>query len=59
MDWFRGWLDDVAPAGRPVVLVGFSGEPKTALSPTLPRPVQRLPDREGLPSHPDAFHEPP
>lgn len=25
MDWFRGWLDTVAPAGRPVVLVGFSG----------------------------------
>lgn len=25
MDWFRAWLDDVAPAGRPVVLVGFSG----------------------------------
>ncbi|NYG57201.1 phospholipase/carboxylesterase [Nocardioides daedukensis] len=25
MAWFRGWLDDVAPAGRPVVLVGFSG----------------------------------
>ena len=25
MDWFRGWLDDVAPAGRPVLLVGFSG----------------------------------
>ena len=25
MDWFRDWLDDVAPAGRPVVLVGFSG----------------------------------
>src|SRR5688500_5308742 len=25
MDWFRGWLDGVAPAGRPVVLVGFSG----------------------------------
>ena len=25
MDWFRGWLDDAAPAGRPVVLVGFSG----------------------------------
>jgi len=23
--WFRGWLDDAAPAGRPVVLVGFSG----------------------------------
>lgn len=25
MDWFHTWLDDVAPAGRPVVLVGFSG----------------------------------
>lgn len=25
MAWFRGWLDDIAPAGRPVVLVGFSG----------------------------------
>jgi phospholipase/carboxylesterase len=25
MAWFRLWLDDVAPAGRPVVLVGFSG----------------------------------
>lgn len=25
MSWFRRWLDDVAPAGRPVVLVGFSG----------------------------------
>ena len=25
MDWFRGWLDTVAPAGRPVVLIGFSG----------------------------------
>ncbi len=25
MDWFRPWLDEVAPPGRPVVLVGFSG----------------------------------
>jgi len=25
MDWFRRWLDDVAPEGRPVVLIGFSG----------------------------------
>lgn len=25
MDWFRSWLDDVAPAGRPVLLAGFSG----------------------------------
>lgn len=23
--WFRSWLDRVAPRGRPVVLVGFSG----------------------------------
>jgi phospholipase/carboxylesterase len=23
--WFRHWLDAIAPAGRPVVLVGFSG----------------------------------
>ena len=25
MDWFRTWLDEAAPDGRPVVLVGFSG----------------------------------
>ncbi|MFJ8931510.1 alpha/beta hydrolase [Streptomyces sp. NPDC102364] len=25
MDWFRRWLDEVAPPGRPVFLVGFSG----------------------------------
>ena len=25
MGWFRAWLDEVAPAGRPVLLVGFSG----------------------------------
>ena len=25
MDWFRTWLDDFAPAGRPVHLIGFSG----------------------------------
>ncbi|MEU1595106.1 hypothetical protein ABZ468_20055 [Streptomyces sp. NPDC005708] len=25
MDWFRGWLDTIAPKGRPVVLIGFSG----------------------------------
>ncbi|MCW2622173.1 MAG: phospholipase/Carboxylesterase [Frankiales bacterium] len=25
MDWFRAWLDEVAPTGRPVLLVGFSG----------------------------------
>ena len=25
LDGFRAWLDEVAPAGRPVLLVGFSG----------------------------------
>lgn len=25
IDWFRRWLDTVAPEGRPVVLIGFSG----------------------------------
>ncbi len=25
MGWFRTWLDDAAPSGRPVLLVGFSG----------------------------------
>lgn len=25
MDWFRTWLDAIAPQGRPVLLVGFSG----------------------------------
>ena len=25
MAWFREWLDHVAPAGRPVILAGFSG----------------------------------
>jgi phospholipase/carboxylesterase len=25
MDWFRAWLDEFAPAPRPVVLIGFSG----------------------------------
>lgn len=25
LDWFRSWLDGVASAGRPVVVVGFSG----------------------------------
>ncbi|GAA2145482.1 hypothetical protein GCM10009844_20250 [Nocardioides koreensis] len=25
MAWFRTWLDEIAPDGRPVILVGFSG----------------------------------
>lgn len=25
MTWFREWLDEIAPTGRPVLLIGFSG----------------------------------
>jgi phospholipase/carboxylesterase len=25
MQWFRTWLDEIAPVGRPVILAGFSG----------------------------------
>jgi phospholipase/carboxylesterase len=25
MNWFRTWLDQIAPPGRPIVLIGFSG----------------------------------
>jgi phospholipase/carboxylesterase len=25
IDWFNAWLDEIAPPGRPVLLVGFSG----------------------------------
>ncbi|MFI5425873.1 alpha/beta hydrolase [Aeromicrobium sp. UC242_57] len=25
MAWFRNWLDTAAPAGRPVIVIGFSG----------------------------------
>ncbi|WP_369227824.1 luciferase family protein [Streptomyces sp. R39] len=25
LDWFNAWLDEIAPPGRPVLLVGFSG----------------------------------
>ena len=38
MDWFTTWLDDVAPAGRDVVLVGFSGGAAFAGGLVLDRP---------------------
>ncbi|WP_454778087.1 alpha/beta hydrolase [Georgenia muralis] len=38
MAWFGSWLDDVAPPGRPVVLVGFSGGAAFAGGLLLSRP---------------------
>jgi phospholipase/carboxylesterase len=29
MDWFRTRLDDVAPTGRPVILVGSAETPRS------------------------------
>lgn len=40
MAWFRTWLDDVAPSGRPVVLVGFSGGAAFAGSLMLVEPAR-------------------
>lgn len=40
MDWFRTWLDEVAPAGRPVLLVGFSGGAAFAGGLVLDDPVR-------------------
>ena len=40
MDWCTGWLDHVAPAGRPVVLVGFSGGAAFAGGLVLDRPTR-------------------
>lgn len=38
MSWFRTWIDDAAPTGRPVVLVGFSGGAAFAGGLILDRP---------------------
>lgn len=38
MDWFTTWLDEVAPAGRHVILVGFSGGAAFAGGLLLDRP---------------------
>lgn len=38
MDWFTAWLDGVAPAGRDVILVGFSGGAAFAGGLLLDRP---------------------
>jgi phospholipase/carboxylesterase len=62
MAWFRTWLDDVAPAGRPVVLVGFSGGAAFAGGLALDDPKRfagaailygTLPFDAGVPTSPD------
>lgn len=40
MAWFRSWLDEVAPPGRPVVVVGFSGGAAFAGGLTLSDPAR-------------------
>lgn len=61
MDWFRTWLDEVAPPGRPVVLVGFSGGAAFAGGLVLDDPARyagaavlygTLPFEAGLPTVP-------
>ncbi len=60
--WFRGWLDEVAPPGRPVVLVGFSGGAAFAGALLLSEPGRfagaailygTLPFDAGIPTDPD------
>ena len=62
MAWFRAWLDKAAPAGRPVVLVGFSGGAAFAGGLVLHDPARyagaailygTLPFDAGVPTTPD------
>lgn len=62
MDWFRAWLDQNAPEGRPVVLVGFSGGAAFAGALVLDDPARyagaavlfgTLPFDAGVPTTPD------
>jgi phospholipase/carboxylesterase len=59
--WFRAWLDPIAPAGRPVVLVGFSGGATFAGGVVLDDPIRfaglailyaGLPFEAGVPTTP-------
>ena len=62
MAWFRAWLDEAAPADRPVVLVGFSGGAAFAGGLVLDDPARyagaailygTLPFEAGVPTTPD------
>ncbi|MGY1840194.1 MULTISPECIES: alpha/beta hydrolase [unclassified Modestobacter] len=66
--WFRGWLDEAAPAGRPVVLVGFSGGATFAGGVVLTDPARfaglatlyaTLPFEAGVPTTPGRLHDVP
>ena len=66
MDWFRTWLDEAAPAGRPVVLVGFSGGAAFAGGLVLDDPARyagvavlygTLPFDAGVPTTPGRLHD--
>ena len=68
MAWFRGWLDQVAPDGRPVVPVGFSGGGAFAGGLVLADPGRyagagilyaTLPFDAGVPTTPDRLAEMP
>ncbi len=65
MAWFRGWLDDVAPPDRSVVLVGFSGGGAFAGGLLLDDPGRydgtavlagTLPFEAGVPTTPGRLH---
>lgn len=65
MAWFRTWLDDTAPAPRPVVLIGFSGGAAFAGGLVLDDPDRyagaailygTLPFEAGVPTTPDRLH---
>ena len=62
--WFRHWLDEVAPGGRPIILVGFSGGAAAAGGLLLNDPQRfagaailhgTLPFEAGLDTGPDAL----
>ncbi|MCO4239385.1 serine esterase [Pseudarthrobacter sp. MDT3-28] len=65
MAWFTDWLDGVAPAGRPVILVGFSGGAAFAGGLVLSDPDRfagaailygTLPFDAGVPTTPGRLH---